>query len=250
MNCPEMTPLLHAYADGELDVVRSLEVEQHLKTCGGCAREMKSLKSLHTAFKESDLTYASPASLRRDIALIGRPSARSEPQRLQDLIRFWRWLAVGAMTVAVVAIFVRPTGIPQNDELTNELVGAQARSLMASHLTDVLSSDQHTVKPWFAGKLDFSPVVNDFSAQGFALVGGRLDYLESRRVAALVYRHNKHFINVFIWPTASIEPQYQRTTRGFNLISFTTGGFHYSLVSDMDEAGLNQLAGLLGNGPR
>jgi anti-sigma factor RsiW len=248
MNCPEMTPLLHAYADGELDVLRSFEVEQHFKTCADCAREMTALKSLHAAFKDRDLRYAAPASLRRDIAQIARPSARSESPRLLELQRFWKWLALGAMTVAVVAILVRPTGIPQNDELTNELVSAQARSLMANHLTDVLSSDQHTVKPWFAGKLDFSPAVTDFSAQGFALVGGRLDYLESRRVAALVYRHNKHFINVFIWPTVTAEPPVKKTARGFNIISFTASGFHYSLVSDMDEAGLNQLASLLGNG--
>jgi anti-sigma factor RsiW len=242
-----MIPLLHAYADGELDAIRNLEVEQHFKTCAGCAREITALKTLHLAFRETDLTYAAPASLRRDIARIAGISSRSEPLPLP---RFWKWLAFGSMAVAVVAILVRPTGIPQNDELTGELVSAQARSLMANHLTDVLSSDQHTVKPWFAGKLDFSPAVTDFSAQGFALVGGRLDYLESRRVAALVYHHNKHFINVFIWPTASSEPSVQETetTRGFNIISFTAGGFHYSLVSDMDEAGLNQLASLLGNG--
>jgi anti-sigma factor RsiW len=108
-----------------------------------------------------------------------------------------------------------------------------------------VSSDQHTVKPWFAGKLDFSPVVKDFATNGFELVGGRLDYIEGRPVAALVYRHNKHFINVFIWPAVKTETSEQKTVHGYNTLSFDAGGFHYSMVSDMDEAGLEQLTGLV-----
>lgn len=254
MNCAEMTPLLHAYADGELDLVRSLEAEQHIKTCAACAAQMAALKSLQTAFKENDLSYAAPASLRRAVGQIAGLSDHPEPSRSHprqfDLTWLWKWLAIGATAAAVLAIVVRPAGISPNDELTGEVVSAHVRSLMANHLTDVVSSDQHTVKPWFAGKLDFSPVVKDFATDGFELVGGRLDYIEGRPVAALVYRHNKHFINAFIWPTAETRTSEQKTVHGYNTLSFDAGGFHYSLVSDMDEAGLNQLADLVSSEPR
>ena len=248
MNCSEMNFLLHAYADGELDAVRSLEVEQHVKTCAACAMKMKSLKALQSAFKESDLGYNAPVSLRRSVRQIASPSERRATHAPRDLQWFWKWLAIGATAVAVLAIVLRPAGISQNDALVAEVVSAHVRSLMAEHLTDVLSSDKHTVKPWFAGKLDFSPTVTDFADQGFALVGGRLDYVNGRAVSALVYRHNKHFINVFTWPVANAGASGQESYRGYNVVTFDAGGFHYYLVSDMDEPGLAQLAGLLGQG--
>jgi anti-sigma factor RsiW len=248
MNCTEMNLLLHAYADGELDAVRSLEVEQHAKSCAACAAKMNSLKALHSAFKESDLAYSAPVSLRRSVRQIARPSGDRETRFPRDLQWFWKWLAVGATAMAILAIVLRPMGISPNDELVGEVVSAHVRSLMADHLTDVLSSDKHTVKPWFAGKLDFSPGVTDFADQGFTLVGGRLDYLNGRTVAALVYKHNKHFINVFIWPEANTSALEQKSYHGYNIISFDANGFQYYLVSDMDEEGLTQLAGLLGQG--
>lgn len=246
MNCSEMNLLIHAYADGELDVVRSLDVEQHVKNCSGCAAKLNSLKSLRNAFKESELAYRAPASLRREVRRIAHPAIdESRPFNLQWL---WRWIAVGATAVAVLAIALRPTGITPDEALLNDVVSSHVRSLMAGHLTDVLSSDQHTVKPWFAGKLDFSPDVKDFAAQDFPLVGGRLDYVNGRTVAALVYRHNKHLINVFIWPVTSVGGLAEKSTnyRGYHVIDWEKNGFHYSLVSDMDENGLEQLAGLLG----
>ena len=242
-----MNLLLHAYADGELDVVRSLEVEQHVKSCATCAAKMNSLKALQSAFKENDLAYSAPVSLRRSVRQIARPPEDREARLPRDLQWFWKWLALGATAVAILAIVIRPMGISQNDALVGEVVSAHVRSLMAEHLTDVVSSDKHTVKPWFAGKLDFSPAVTDFAGQDFALVGGRLDYLNGRTVAALVYKHNKHFINVFIWPAANA-PSAQESFHGYNVVSFDAGGFQYYLVSDMDEPGLTQLAGLLGQG--
>jgi len=246
MNCSEMNLLIHAYADGELDVVRSLDVEQHIKTCPGCAAKLQSLKSLRVALKESNRTYRAPASLRREVRQIARPAAGEA--RLFDLQWLWKWIAVGATTVAVLAIALRPTGITPNEALLNDVVSCHVRSLMAGHLTDVLSSDQHTVKPWFAGKLDFSPDVKDFAAQGFPLVGGRLDYINNHAVAALVYRHNKHFINVYIWPISEGGGSRQGAAdyHGYHVINREANGFHYSLVSDMDESGLEQLADLLG----
>jgi anti-sigma factor RsiW len=248
MNCAEMNLLLHAYADGELDAVRSLEVEQHVKSCGACATKMNSLKALQSAIKESDLAYSAPVSLRRSVRKIASPSEGRAMHAPRSLEWFWKWLAIGATAVAVLAIVLRPAGTSQNDALMAEVVSAHVRSLMAEHLTDVVSSDKHTVKPWFAGKLDFAPNVADFADQGFALVGGRLDYLNGRTVAALVYKHNKHFINVFTWPAANTVASEQESYRGYNVVTFDAGGFHYYLVSDMDEPGLAQLAGLLGQG--
>lgn len=246
MNCPEMNLLLHAYADGELDVVRSFEVEQHVKSCATCAKKMDSLKALQSAFKESDLAYSAAASLRRSVRQIAHPSRDTQAYHPRDLQWFWKWLAIGATAVAVLAIVLRPAGISPNDALMGEAVSAHVRSLMAEHLTDVLSSDKHTVKPWFAGKLDFSPTVTDFADQGFALVGGRLDYLDGRAVAALVYKHNKHFINVFISPAANAGAPEQKRYRGYNIVLFDAGGFRYCLVSDMEEGEVRELAEMLG----
>jgi anti-sigma factor RsiW len=249
MNCSETHLLLHAYVDGELDLVRSMDVEQHVKTCASCATKLNSLKSLRAALKESNLAYRSPASLRREVKQIARPTVDETKLRPFDFQWLWKWLAVGATAVAVLAITLRPFGISPNDQLLNEVVSSHVRSLMAEHLTDVVSSDQHTVKPWFAGKLDFSPDVKDFAAQDFPLVGGRLDYINGRDVAALIYRHNKHFINVFIWPVTGSSSSQQQTAdyHGYHVINRDLNGFHYSLVSDMDENGLEQLADLLGH---
>jgi anti-sigma factor RsiW len=247
MNCAEINLLLHAYVDGELDVMRSLDVEQHIKGCSTCAAKLNSLKSLQSALKDSELVYRAPASLRAKVQRMTQTPAAEAGVRPFDLQWLWKWLAVGATAVAVVAILLRPAQTLPNDQMLGEVVACHIRSLMPGHLTDVLSSDQHTVKPWFAGKLDFSPDVKDFAAQDFPLIGGRLDYVNGRTVAALVYQHKKHLINVFIWPIANASGSEEETSyHGYNVINREANGFHYCVVSDMDEKGLEQLAGLLG----
>ncbi len=247
MNCAEIRLLLHACADGELDLVRSLDVERHLKTCAACAAEKGSLQSLRSALQSKDLAYRAPDSLRKKVRQLARASGKEIQSRENNLLWLWKWLACGATAVAVLTILLRPAGISRHDSLMSEAVASHVRSLMAEHLTDVASSDQHTVKPWFDGKLDFAPDVKDFAAQGFPLVGGRLDYLNGRAVAALVYRHNKHLINVFVWPAANAGlTQETENYHGYNVITRDADGFHYCLVSDMEEKGLAQLAGLLG----
>jgi anti-sigma factor RsiW len=251
MNCTEFNAQLHAYVDGELDVMRSLEMEKHAKDCAACAAKLAALKSLHTALAEGELAYHAPASLRNQVRQMAPAAGGQAGPRLAHLQWLWKLFAVGATAVAVLLLFLRPAGIFQNgtnDDLISEAVSCHVRSLMPGHLTDVLSSDQHTVKPWFDGKLDFAPDVRDFAPQNYPLVGGRLDYLDGRTVAALVYRHNKHLINVFIWPVAngSNSGEQMASDNGYIVIRREWGGFHYYLVSDMDESGMEQLAGLLG----
>lgn len=246
MNCAESRLLLHAYADGELDLGRSLDVEQHLQSCAVCAREKQAVLSLRSALRAGGLTYTAPQSLRNKVRQIAPISEeKSRPMRTPWL---WRLLAAGATAAAILAFVLRPAGTSDSDLLANEIVSSHVRSLMASHLTDVASSDQHTVKPWFDGKVDFAPDVKDFAAQGFPLVGGRLDYLNGREVAALIYKRNKHFINVFVWPVNHEHglPSLSENLRGYNIISRDFNGLHYVLVSDLNAGELGELADLIG----
>ena len=246
MNRPETRLLLHAYLDRELDLVRSLDVEKHVQACATCAAENASLRSLQSVLRTGDFTYRAPQSLRQAVRQIAR--AEDEAPRAVRRSWFWQWLADGAMATALLVLVLRPGGMSDRDVLANEIVFSHVRSLMAGHLTDVVSSDQHTVKPWFNGKLDFAPDVKDFAAQGFPLVGGRLDYLDGRSVAALVYRRNQHYINVFIWPAAPAmagQPAIENR-RGYSLITRQVNGLHHALVSDLNPTELGELADLIG----
>jgi len=248
MNCAETRPLLHACADGELDLVRNLEVGQHLKSCAKCAAERNSIQSLREALQQNDLTFRAPDSLRKEIRKMVRAGEPArEDARPAEKIQLWIWklLAAGATAFAALTILFWPAGMADHDRLINEAVASHVRSLQANHLTDVLSSDQHTVKPWFDGKIDFAPVVKDFADQGFVLIGGRLDYLNGRTVAALVYRRNKHPINVFIWPAKNVAPATSEGYHGYSVIGRDANGMHYCFVSDLNATELNELARLL-----
>ncbi len=246
MTCAESRLLLHAHADRELDLANSRELERHIAACAVCAAEEKSVQSLKTALRRSSLRYEAPEFLRKEMRQMARgASDEPRPSFLQSL-RLWRSVAFGMTALALAAILLGPAGSSEQKRLVNEAVASHIRSLMAEHLTDVASTDQHTVKPWFNGKLDFAPDVKDFAVQGFPLVGGRLDYLQGRTVAALVYRRNKHFINVFIWPAASAASGRlaTETLRGYSVISRDAKGSHYCLVSDLNPEELAQLAKL------
>jgi len=250
MNCADIRKLIHAWADDELDLVRSLEVEQHLKSCPACARERDAIQSLRDALRQNDLTFRAPDLLRmeiRKLAHADEPARDREDAPSGIQLWIWRLLAGGATAFAVLMIFLRP-GISGREAMLDEAVSDHVRSLQANHLMDVASTDQHTVKPWFDGKLDFAPTVRDFAAQGFPLIGGRLDYLNGRTVAALVYGYEKHFINVFVWPsaTATATAPVLETDRGYSVINFDADGFHYCIVSDAEGKALSELAGLIG----
>lgn len=248
MSCQEAHRLIHPYLDGELDLVRSLEVEAHLKDCQTCAQAYNELRSLHSAVSDTALRFEPPAALRNRV----RSAVRDESQTANRSSRVsWRWIipsVSGALLVIValslIALLSRPS---TSDLMSQEIVSSHVRSLMEKHLTDVPSSDQHTVKPWFDGRLDFSPPVKDLASAGFSLTGGRLDYIGNRPVAALVYQHRQHYINVFIWPSTGASDGSGRALvrQGYNLIHWTNSGMNYWAVSDLNLAELQQFVQLL-----
>ncbi len=234
MNHEQAQPLLQAYADGELDLVRTLELEQHLHSCEICSRAYQNQRALHSALSEGSLYYRAPATLSKRIQASVRQTARPTPQR-RVIYRYWLAFAALAIVALVIVGLVRvlPTTTPDN-QLADQVLASHLRSLMVTHLTDVASSDQHTVKPWFDGKVDFSPEVVDLADQGFPLIGGRLDYLDNRTVAALVYKRRLHIINLFIWPTSSADSLlHTLDQQGYHLIYWNKSGMTYWAVSDL-----------------
>lgn len=243
MNCTETRPLFQAYIDNELDLVRSLDVERHLKECARCAAARNSLLALRSALQQNGLTYSAPAALYHKVRPMGAPAR--EEARIPRRTGWLPWAGFAVAAFAALLLLVRPAGMSDNDVLLNDAVNSHVRSLMVNHLMDVVSTDQHTVKPWFNGKIDFAPDVKDFASQGFPLVGGRLDYLDGQTVAALIYHRNKHFINVFVWPSAETEPSGTESLHGYSIINRDAKGLHYCLVSDLNTKELGDLADLV-----
>ncbi|MGB0036149.1 MAG: anti-sigma factor [Candidatus Acidiferrales bacterium] len=249
MACKVNARLLHAYFDGELDAVRSVEFEDHLKSCRDCAGELRDLQAMRPSFRALDLYERAPESLRSRIgaALPRKPEPTPIPVRRHVALE---WLAVAA--AILIAIFLGAKAFPnmngqqQSNLLAQEIVSSHIRSLQPGHLFDVQSTDQHTVKPWFDGKLDFAPPVRDLANQGFPLVGGRLDYLNRRDVAALIYQRQKHFINVFVWPTESKPAKLPgvQTIQGYNVAFWRRDGMSFSAASDLNMDELRQFVQL------
>lgn len=260
MNCQETRVLLHAFLDDELDPVRSLDVQSHLDACPDCAREHAAHRSLRAALRDEALYFRSPEGLESRVrASLGSRVAIERRAGWLDavgaLVRMrWAWLPAGAaaallaVTVITIGRFAAPPPGPLADDLLGrEVVASHVRSLMASHLTDVPSSDQHTVKPWFNGRLDFSPPVKDLAAEGFALVGGRLDYLAGRPVAALVYQRRLHVINLMVWPAPGQADRHLTAApqQGYHILHWTQGGMSYWVVSDLNENEMKEFVTLL-----
>lgn len=247
MNCQQTHELMHGYLDSELDLVNNIEIEKHLVGCDACTRSYQAMRSLQSTLSESALRFEPPTNLERSVQR--RLRKENGPGRSLLTLR-WGWLVfAGSLIAATIVIAVGVAIVSRqspDDVLAKEIVSSHVRSLMANHLTDVPSSDQHTVKPWFDGKLDFSPPVKDLSQQGFSLYGGRLDYIGNRPVAALVYQRRQHPINLFIWPSTDVaKTEKASVTNGYNLIGWTNGGMSYWVVSDLNLAELQQFVQLL-----
>jgi len=258
VNCEEIKNLMDAYLDGELDLITSQKVEEHLRDCPKCEQAYEVETAMAHAISQAAPYYKAPPELRERIQSslrneIGAKATRNgirgsqvmrtrkQPEARATLLGMpWNWLALAAaiaLAAVVASSFLPRLKQPGPDQfLATQLIASHVRSLMADHLTDVASSDQHTVKPWLDTKLDFAPPVVDLSSEGFPLIGGRLDYLDNRPVAALVYGRRKHFINLFVWPVASDEPKTPKTiTRdGYQLLHWADLDFNYWAVSDVN----------------
>jgi anti-sigma factor RsiW len=258
MNCEEIADLMDGYLDGQLDALTSQKIEQHLRDCHKCEEKFEADTALAHAITQSAPYYKATAELRQRIQLSlrdavgakdkdgsgqpGQPSVsrrQGEPRPILSQVP-WNWLALAAAIILgalITAVFLPRMRAPNADQfLATQLIASHVRSLMANHLTDVPSSDQHTVKPWLDAKLDFAAPVPDLSSQGFPLIGGRLDYLDNRSVAALVYQKRKHFINLFIWPTTPKDSTAQTMVEreGYHLVHWSDGDFTYWAVSDVN----------------
>lgn len=241
MICKETETFMDGYLDGELDLVRSIELERHLRDCPLCAQFHKDRITLHASMRAGSLRYQAPEALRKSVhaALAAADRKVRKPERKWFHVQWPAIAATAAAVILVVALWMRPA----DRLLEREVVASHVRSLMAGHLTDVASSDRHTVKPWFAGKVDFSPPVKDFAEEGFRLVGGRLDYLDDHAVAALVYQRREHIINVFVWPVASGDRAARASvSQGYNVIELVRSGTAYWLVGDLNRTELEQFA--------
>jgi anti-sigma factor RsiW len=246
-----MAVLLAAHVDGELSPRETLDVEQHLRTCHACRTRHEQQQRARTAVRSGANYHAAPAGLVD--AIRGQLPAAATPPR-PPARPIWHWRqggAIAAMLVALTWSLGLYLALPSAEErLGDEVIANHVRSLLASHATDVASTDRHTVKPWFSGRLDYAPPVQDYTTEGFPLVGGRLDYLDARPVAALVYRHNQHLINLFVVPTPDNADSGPRRSarRGYHVIHWTHSGMQYWVVSDVDAAQLEKLQLLLAAG--
>jgi anti-sigma factor RsiW len=242
---------LSPFLDDELDPVASREVSSHLASCPSCTAALARQKELSQGLRSHLEYHRAPDLLRARILRDMQAAVRHDDRaRLRAAPGPWRWIRAAAAVVAVTAGTWLAVSFPragENDAITKEAVSSHIRSLLVGHLEDVASTDQHTVKPWFSGKLDFSPPVVDFAAAGYPLVGGRLDYLHGRAVAALVYQRHKHIINVFVWPTSdaheSAAPSV--TQQGFHVIRATHGRMAYWVVSDLNANELDAFVRML-----
>lgn len=251
MNCSP--DLLEAYLDEELDAAQHSAVEDHLASCVDCSDTYARLQRQKESIRRAAPYFTAPPQLRQSVraALHAQQGEGTAPPHKEA---YWRWAAIAASillaaSVAWNIVQLRPR--PAEDRIAENIFADHIRSLIGTHLMDVVSTDQHTVKPWFAGKLDFSPVVKDLSAEGFPLAGGRIEYISGRRVAALVYYRRKHVINIFTWPAAgeaglaSTSSEALITRNGYNLLHWTSGSMTYWAVSDVSATDLKTLRNLL-----
>ncbi len=232
MTCDEAEVMLHALIDDELDAGHAREVETHAAGCARCGAQLASYRDLRQALRGGNLRYTAPPSLRRSIDR-AVPSAAATDRRT-----LLKGFALGSLLSAAAAASVTLVVLREDrdERILSEAISAHLRSLQADHLTDVLSTDQHTVKPWFNGRTDLAPPVIDLTAQGFTLIGGRLDFIDGKSVAVIVYRRRVHVINLFVTQGvgSSLQAPRMETVQGFNILRWTDQGLNMLAVSDIN----------------
>lgn len=254
MNHENTFALLPGYVDNELTLSETVEFERHLAGCAECRRALEAQRQVGVLLKASDLRFAAPEALRARIEAELCPR-RSLVHRFGAWLRAWKqkrrsnWMPVGALAVSAAALVWSGTlylaAPPADVQLSQELVDSHVRSLQPDRLIDVISTDRHTVKPWFNGKIDFAPPVLDFAQAGYPLIGGRLDYVDGRTVAVMVYRYKLHPINLYVWPghAAGKNPAIQER-QGYHIAHWSDGRMNYWVVTD---AGADELDGFIKN---
>ena len=250
MECDRARTLIDAYVDRELDVSSITEIERHIESCAACRMLYEGRRALSVQLREPALYAAAPEGLRRRI--VDAIAAESPRVSLRPARRQWLQLAAASIAAAVLGsgtTYLSITGGSQ-PSLADEVVANHVRSLLVENrVIDVPSSDEHTVKPWFNGKLDFAPPVVDLTSEGFPLLGGRLDYADQRTVAALVYRHRQHIINLFLWPAdggaLGADAMTTESRQGYHVLHWSSSGMIFWAVSDLNPADLRAFGDLV-----
>jgi anti-sigma factor RsiW len=248
MNCASIEPLLEAALDGELDLNRQSEMREHLENCASCSAFYVRLQQLREDIGSASLYHHAPDSLKRRVLTSVREASNSSVARAEWP---WKWIALAASVLLIFSIsanlFLSKRDIPETQLIAQliaqEVMSQHVRSMLTNRQVDVISSDRHSVKPWFGNKLDFSPDVKDLAAQGFPLIGGRVDYINRRPVAALVFQRSKHIINLFTWPASSAITAV-RSQDGYHVVAWTKDGMTYWAVSDLNPDELEQFSRL------
>lgn len=248
--CADFETLRDLYLDRELDDSVTAQIDAHLLVCATCRIANEQARAFQHTLRSEARRYHAPPLLRE---CIHRTIAPHVPvfSRLRHLANGWNPIAIAASLMLTIALSSGVTadylGVAQDNRVVDDVIASHIRSLMADHLIDVASSDRHTVKPWFSGKIDVSPPAVDLASSGFSLLGGRLDYVDERPCAALVYRHDKHVINVMIWAhdggTGTTTESYSR--QGYNLIHVAADALDYWVVSDLNQGELNEFTNRL-----
>ncbi|MET0308723.1 MAG: anti-sigma factor [Sphingomonas sp.] len=241
---PDKLPLLHALADNELDAANAVAIEAHLRSCGDCRAELERIRAVRGILAAPALRDRASAGLHTRIDAMLEAEGAVAPAPRKPLragfaahVLNGRW-ASGALAGALAASLALVVAMPQLTQpgIEDQLVQSHVRSLLVDHVVDVQTSDRHVVKPWFNGKIDFAPPVPELAASGFPLVGGRLDYIDDRAAAVIVYRRRLHTINLFVRPAAALSLPLAIAARheGYSLLRWTAGGLEYWAVSDLD----------------
>jgi anti-sigma factor RsiW len=249
-----MRLLIQADLDGELDAAQAAALAVHIEDCARCATTRNELAELSSRLRAEASYHSAPASLREAVAArvaaatpAGMPVLQPAKSRWtgRSGARLRQGMSFGA-GFALAACLALILVLPRRDDVAGEVIADHVRALQPGHLTDVVSTDQHTVKPWFNGRLDYSPPVRDFAAEGFPLAGGRLDYLDGRPVAVLVYRRAQHVIDLYIWPTrrSATYATSQGERSGFNYVRWTDRDMTFWAVSDVNAGELHKFVDL------
>jgi anti-sigma factor RsiW len=250
MDCTNAQTLLHGYIDQELDLASVMAIDSHLASCAACKEIYAQQSMLRSAIRQQAHYHAAPAGLaeriRAQIGIDTKPAPVKSMQRRWALPDLSRWLQVGAAVAATAVVtWTAALQFSGPDLIAEEVISGHARSVLTNHLTDVATSDRHTVKPWLSSKLDFSPPVTDLATAGFPLEGGRLDYLDGRPVAALVYHRRQHVINLFVWPETKSDkalPMQTLSKNGYHVVHWRVAGMTYWAISDLDSIELKDFA--------